>query len=61
MTQVNGVIHRLEFGLLSIVPAAAFALAWWRGWGVFIAFGAAVAAAIIIAILKPRRPGRWTE
>jgi hypothetical protein len=58
---MNSVIHRRDFGLHSLVPAAAFALAWWMGRGVFVAIGTAVAAAIVTAILRPRRPGRWTE
>lgn len=61
MNRLGGVIRRLDFGLHAVVPFVAFALALWMGWGVFVAIGAAAAAAIVTAILTPRRPGRWTE
>ena len=65
MNRPDGLIRRMEFGLRAVLPlvafAFAFALAWWIGRGVFIAIGAAAAAAIVTAIVRPRRPGRWTE
>ena len=61
MNRPDGLIRRMEFGLRAVLPLVAFALAWWIGRGVFIAIGAAAAAAIVTAIVRPRRPGRWTE
>lgn len=61
MNRPGGVIHRMDLGIQAVVPVVVFAFAWWMGWGVFVAIGAAAAAAIVTAILLPRRPGRWTE
>jgi hypothetical protein len=61
MTRFGRVFQRLDFGLTAVVPLAAFVFAWWMGRSVFVAIGAFVAAAIVTTILKPRRPGRWTE
>jgi Na+/H+ antiporter NhaC len=61
MNRLGGVIRRLDFGLQAVVPLVTFVFAWWMGWSVFVAIGAFVAAAIVTAILRPRRPGRWTE
>lgn len=61
MTRFGRVFQRPDYGLTAFVPLAAFGFAWWMGWSVFVSIGAFVAASIVTAILKPRRPGRWTE
>lgn len=36
-------------------------LAWLMGWGLSVACLVGVAANVIVALLTPRGPGRWTE
>lgn len=44
-------------------PLAAFAVAYFMGWGVWVAFGAFVAAGIVAFVVRPRPRHRqpWTE
>lgn len=57
----RGVVRRWNWWTDAVGPIAVFAFAWWLGWGPYIAVGAAAAAGIITAVVRPRRPGRWTE
>jgi len=61
MKRSGEVLNRSAFGLQAVVPLMAFVFAWWIGWNTFVAIGAFLAAAVVAAILRPRRPGRWTE
>ncbi len=55
------IIHRGNRWWDAIVPIAVFGFAWGMGHGPFVAIGGAVAAALIVALLRPRGPTRWTE
>lgn len=55
------IVHRGAWWPETVAPVAAGGFAWFMGWGVFVAIGAAVAAGLIAAAVKPRGPGRWTE
>lgn len=61
MRLLDGIVHRPSSLLQAIAPTAALAFAWWMGWGAFVAIGVAVAVGLIAAVVRPRRPGRWTE
>lgn len=58
---LRGIIYRWNWWTGMVVPLAAFAFVWWLGWGVYVAIGAAAAASIIVAVVRPRGSGRWTE
>ena len=61
MTDEKRVVHRGTWWPEWVVPVVIFGFAWLMGWGPYVAFGAAVAAALIATFLKPRGPGRWAE
>lgn len=45
----------------SLVPLAVLVFALWMGWSVPLAIGLSSIALLIVVLLTPRRPGRWTE
>jgi hypothetical protein len=61
MRRFGEVLHRPDSRLQTLLPLVAFGFALWLGWDVFIAIAVFLAAAIVATILRPRRPGRWTE
>ena len=61
MTREPKIIHRRTWWADTIVPIVAFGFAWALGWGPWVALGAAVAAGVVTAIVRPRGPSRWTE
>jgi hypothetical protein len=61
MTRHTKIIRRWNWWADTIVPVAAFGFAWGMGWGPWVAIGAAVAAGVITAVVRPRGPNRWTE
>ena len=61
MPPERSVIDRGPWWPRRLAPVTAFAVAWWFGWGPFVALGCGLAALIVATIVQPRRPGRWTE
>lgn len=57
----NRIVCRGPWWPETVVPAVVFGLGWLMGWNPFVTIGAAIAAEVIVQVVKPRRPGRWTE
>jgi hypothetical protein len=55
------IIHRGTWWPQYVLPAAVFGAGWLLRWNPFITIGAVVAVVVIVQIVKPRGPGRWTE
>jgi hypothetical protein len=58
MTDEKRIVHRGTWWPERVVPLVAFGFAMLMGWGPSVAIGAALAAALIAAFVRPRGPGR---
>ena len=61
MTDEKRIVHRGTWWPEWVAPVVIFGFTMLTGWGPYVAIGAAIAATLIAAFLKPRGPGRWTE
>lgn len=61
MNRRNGIVHRGFWWPEVVVPSATFAIAWQISRNVFVSIGALMVAVAVIFLIKPWRPGRWTE
>lgn len=62
MSRTDGIVHRVyRWWPEIVVPLIFFLLALAIGFGPLVGFVAWLVAAGVIAIVKPRPPGRWTE
>jgi hypothetical protein len=59
--RMRGIIHRWHWWPTVLVPIAVGGFAWGLGRGPWVTLGAAAAAVVIAAVLRPRGPNRWTE
>ena len=61
MTRIGNLVSRVNWWFDVVVPVAVAGFAWAMGWGPWVILGALVASRIVTEVLRPRRPGRWTE
>jgi hypothetical protein len=62
MTSVdNRIIYRGASWPESVVPAAVLFACWLMKWNPYVTIGVSLAAVVVVQIVKPRGPGRWTE